>query len=154
MHSYERHAASLPSLFSHTHSLTPQLTQPPTRPIPLSHRYISAGTAKPASYRKPCSRETIIPPRRCISAFPRCTVCTVTDSSCIAQRTNAATVGCDVPKAVHELHRLLAHVPARLNRKRRKRHKPESSMNGKSFLNRVRCVCSALAAVHPALLGA
>ena len=38
---------------------------------------------------------------------------------------NAATLSCDVPKVVHEPHRLLAHVPARLNRKR---HKPECSM--------------------------
>ena len=38
---------------------------------------------------------------------------------------NAATLSCDVPKPVHELHRLLAHVPACLNRKR---HKPECSM--------------------------
>ena len=34
-------------------------------------------------------------------------------------------LSCDVPKAVQELHRLLAHAPARLNRKR---HKPECSM--------------------------
>ena len=35
------------------------------------------------------------------------------------------TLTCDVPKTVHELYRLLADVPARLNRKR---HKPECSM--------------------------
>ena len=33
---------------------------------------------------------------------------------------NAATLSCDVPKAVHKLHRLLADVPARLNRKQHK----------------------------------
>ena len=80
----------------------------------MSHHDISTGTAKPASQRKPCSREIISLLRQYISAFPRC--CTVTCSSCIAQRTNAASLSCNVPKAVHELHRLLAHVPARRNR--------------------------------------
>ena len=52
----------------------------------MSHHDINTGTAKPASERKPCSRETTSPLRRYISASPRCTV---TDSSYIAQRTNS-----------------------------------------------------------------
>ena len=49
---------------------------------------------------------------------------------------NAYTLSCDVSKAVHEFHHLLAHIPSCICLKRT------------SFLTRVRLVCSALAAGH------
>ena len=66
------------------------------------------------------------PLRRYISAFPRCTV---TDSSCIAQRTNAPLGKRRVSAAMSprwfKNFRLLAHVFARL---KREQHQPECGM--------------------------
>ena len=59
---------------------------------------------------------------------------------------NAATLSCDVPKVVHELHRLLAHVPARLNRKRHKeREKPHWGETNQHALTQTPCDQPAIA---------
>ena len=47
---------------------------------------MTSALALQSQHHKRCSRERTCPLQRYISAFPRCTV---TDSSCIAQRTNA-----------------------------------------------------------------
>ena len=129
MHSHRPHASSQPSLFSHTHNLTSaaQLAQPlplPHTHVPSrhQHRQCKASTVTqllltPHDQPTPAVHLTVPPLHRHRQQL-----------HCPAHKCtlgNAPTVSCDVPKAVHELHRLLAHVPARLNRKR---HKPESSM--------------------------
>ena len=81
-------------------------------------------------------------------------LCTVTDSSCITQRTNAP-LGMRPLSAATLPGRstdscLLALVPARLHCKR---HQSDCGMNW-LILNRVRLVCSTLAVLHPACLAA
>ena len=119
--------ASQPSLFSHTHSFTAQLAQPREQPhthIPSQHQHwhckasIATQTLLTLDDQPTPVVHLSIPPLRRHRKQLHCPA-----HSCTLG--NAATLSCNGPKAVHECHRLLAHVPARLNRKR---HKPESSM--------------------------
>ena len=92
----------------------------------MSYVDINTGTAKPASCRKPCSREKTSPLRLCISALPSAPSPTALHRPAHkCTLANAPTLSCDVPKAVHKPHSPLAHVPSRLNRKR---HIPDSIM--------------------------